>query len=62
MSAPLYGAKYAVIGSNAGEPMSRILVLTAELSVAREHVKLSGWIDNPTVVICELLQVSKVAP
>ena len=59
MSTPLYGAKYAIIGSNAGEPTSRILALTSELKSARECIKNSGWIDNPTVVICELVQVSK---
>ena len=62
MTAPLYGAKYAVIGSNVGQPMSRILALTAELESARECVRLSGWINNSTVVICELVEVPKVEP
>jgi hypothetical protein len=57
MSTPLYGAKYAIIGS--GLQMPQILALTAEHKSAQECVERSGWKDDPTVVICELRVVSK---
>ena len=55
--APLYGAKYAVIGT--GDFMARILALSEKLEHAQECVRLSGWIDDPKVQIYELVEVSK---
>ena len=56
MSAPLHGAKFAVIGS--GEFMAQILALTETMSAAMECKNLSGWEHNPTVKIYELVEVS----
>ena len=56
MTAPIYGAKYAIIGS--GLQMPQILALTVELDSAKEVKRLSGWNDNPTVKIYELVEVS----
>jgi hypothetical protein len=55
MTAPIYGAKYAVIGS--GLQMPQILALTVELGSAKKVVKMSGWSNNPTVKIYELVEV-----
>lgn len=55
MSAPLHGARYAVVGS--GYKMAQILALTTELKAAKECKTRSGWDNNPTVKIYELVEV-----
>jgi hypothetical protein len=55
MTAPLYGAKFAIIGS--GEFMPQILALGATLDSVVECKKESGWEHSPTVKIYELIEV-----